>query len=363
MTEKKKKIGFNIVKNDSTDGQGGAWYIVWGAFPRADKGLLWIDECTGISQDEYGQLTMARSDGRLQVKKAVTSETNCRVRGIFSGNVLKGKRISDHTYGCRALKEIYNNEDIRRFDFAIGMKTDEVEAEAYNRVLGTYPKTITSEAYRDNMLFAWSRTADQVKWAPGTIDKILGTATLLSKHYGNITDIPLVSPSDMRAKVARLTAALAALLHSVDEKDNIVVYPGHVEYIAEYLQAIYKSDGLGMAKYASICQGDAKMSDTRFERLSEKMKAVPTLKGPKKFKQFLRLFAKQDYLRVGDVESLLSIERDEAKSVVNMLAQLDLVRTTSGGLRKEPRFNSYISKAYDVGILSYLRNEDDEEDD
>ncbi len=30
----------------------GAWYIVWGAWPLADKGMIWIDEDTGISKDD-----------------------------------------------------------------------------------------------------------------------------------------------------------------------------------------------------------------------------------------------------------------------------------------------------------------------
>ncbi len=341
-------------------GQGGAWYIVWGAFPRADKGFLWIDECTGISKDEYGQLTMARSDGKLQVKKAVTSETNCRVRAVISGNVTKGKRISDFTYGCKALKEIYNNEDIRRFDFAIGMKMEDVDSDIYNRLLGTYPKSITNEAYRNNMLFAWSRTAEQVKWAPGATETVLKAANALSKDYGNITDVPLVSPSDMRAKVARMSAALATLLHSVDASgEAVLVHPAHVEYVHEYMQGIYRTDGLGMAKYAAVCQGDQKLSQEKFEKLTAKIKQVPTLQSEKTFKEFLKLFSKQDYFRVSEIEALLSIDKEEAKSIVNMLAKNDFIKSTSGGLKKEPRFNAYINKCYDAGLLSYLRQDDD----
>ncbi len=60
-----------------------------------------------------------RSDGKLEVKRAVTAETPCRVRAIMSGNVPRGRRLADYAQGVEALKDIFNNEDIRRFDFAI----------------------------------------------------------------------------------------------------------------------------------------------------------------------------------------------------------------------------------------------------
>ena len=100
-------------------GAQGAWYIVWGAWPLADKEMIWIDEDTGITKDDYGEMTLARSDGKLEVKRAVTAETPCRVRAIMSGNVPKGKRLADYSQGAESLKDIFNNEDIRRFDFAV----------------------------------------------------------------------------------------------------------------------------------------------------------------------------------------------------------------------------------------------------
>ena len=90
-----------------------------GAWPLADKEMIWIDEDTGITKDDYGEMTLARSDGKLEVKRAVTAETPCRVRAIMSGNVPKGKRLADYSQGAESLKDIFNNEDIRRFDFAV----------------------------------------------------------------------------------------------------------------------------------------------------------------------------------------------------------------------------------------------------
>ena len=84
-------------------GNRGSWYIVWGAWPLADKELIWVDEDTGIEKDEYGEMTLARSDGKLEVKRAVTAETPCRVRLFFL--VTRRKvNVFPITPGCRKLK-------------------------------------------------------------------------------------------------------------------------------------------------------------------------------------------------------------------------------------------------------------------
>ena len=213
-------------------GAQGAWYIVWGAWPLADKEMIWIDEDTGITKDDYGEMTLARSDGKLEVKRAVTAETPCRVRAIMSGNVPKGKRLADYSQGAESLKDIFNNEDIRRFDFAVFMRASDVDPELYNQTLATHPSIIQKDTLKNNILFAWSRKPEDVLFTDGTIDKVLEVATDLAKVYGNANDIPLVSPSDQRNKVARLAVALAALTHSVDESgERIQVWPGHVEFI------------------------------------------------------------------------------------------------------------------------------------
>lgn len=333
-------------------GGGGAWFIVWGAWPLADREMIWIDECTGIPKESYGEMTLARSDGRLEVKRAVTAETPCRVRAILTGNVANGKRLADHSQGVESLKEIFNNEDIRRFDLGVFMRASDVNPELYNQTPEAVPEIISSEALKNNVLFAWSRQADQVIFLDETIDAILDASTKLSKLYGNATDVPLVSPSDQRNKIARLTVALAALTHSVDESgERVVVYPGHVEYIFHYLKALYNSPGCALNYYARLSVKEEELDDTKYDKITEKLQSIDTVKRPKKFREFITLFAQQKYLRLGDMEAMLSIDKDECKKLVNMLTKLRMVVTTSGGFRKTARFNAYVSKCFEAGLF------------
>lgn len=333
-------------------GSGGAWYIVWGAWPLADKELIWIDECTGISKQEYGHMTMARSEGKLEVKRAVTAETPSRVRAILTGNVPQGKRLSDHGQGVEALKDIFNNEDIRRFDFAVFMKSTDVDPEKFNKELRDYPKTISGEVLKNNILFAWSRNYDQVDFTADAIDEILEASTELSNIYGNATDVPLVSPSDQRNKLARLAAALAALTHSVDETGEIItVWPGHVEYIVHFLKSIYNAPGCGLNYYARLSVKEEELDDEKYRKITDHLRALDTLKSDTKFYEFINTFASQRYLRLTHVEAMLSIDKDEAKAIVNLLAKMRMVRMTTGGYKKTARFNNYIAKAFEKGVF------------
>ena len=339
-------------------GSGGAWFIVWGAWPLSDKELIWIDEDTGIDKEAYGEMTLARSDGRLEVKRAVTAETPCRVRAIMSGNAPKGKRLAEYTQGCESMKDIFNNEDIRRFDFGVFMRATDVDAALYNQTLPIFPSTIDGDVFTKSILFAWSREPDAVSFAGGTIERLLEAATELSKIYGNATDVPLVSPSDQRNKLARLTVALAALTNSVDESgERIVVWPGHVDFILQYLKGIYNAPGCGLNYYARLSVKEEELSEDRYAKLTIELRKLDTLKGANKYLEFITLFAQQKYLRLGDVEAMLSIDKEEAKAVVNLLAKLRMVIMTSGGYRKTPRFNSYIAKCFELGLFDNLDND------
>lgn len=336
-------------------GSGGAWYIVWGAWPLADKEMIWIDEDTGIEKNEYGEMTMARSDGKLEVKRAVTAETPCRVRAVLSGNVPNGKRLSDYGQGVESLKDIFNNEDIRRFDFGIFMRKSDVPDELYNQELATYPNIVDSKTLKNSILFAWSRGPEHVQFASDSIDKILAAATELSKVYGNATDVPLVSPSDQRNKVARMAVALAALTHSVDESgERVVVWPGHVEFILTYLKGLYNSPGCGLNYYAKLSVKEEELTDAKFKKLTDELKKIDTLKGQNKFMEFCIMFAQHRYIRLGDVEAMLSIDKEEAKAVVNQCTRLRMLMLTSGGYKKTARFNAYIAKCFEAGLFDNI---------
>jgi hypothetical protein len=347
------------------NGSRGDWSIVWGAWPLAHRELIWIDEFTGITKEDYGEMTQARSDGKLIVKRATTAETACCVRMLASGNPKSkdgNNRLGNYGSGCQALEEALNNEDIRRFDFGIFLKKSDIDPAEFTKVLGFYPKTFTSELIRNNILFSWSRTPDQVEFSPVTLQLILDTAAELSKIYGNAASVPLVSTADQRNKVVRLSTALAALTNSVDDTgEKIVVLPAHVDYIKIYLKAVYNAPGCGLNQYARMSLKESELTDKAFDKITNKLMTCDYLKEEEARLNVINMFFVNSYLRQGTLESLLNISKEQANAITSTLHNAGLIKSTGLGLAKTAIFNGYINQCFIRGMFDNLNGEEDDE--
>lgn len=341
-------------------GGKGSWFCVWGAYPLADGGFINVDEPQALTKENWGEMTIAREEGVLRVKRSVTAETNCRVRAVMTGNAPNGKRLADYAHGCESLREIFNNEDIRRFDFGIFLRTGDVAPEVYNQPLEER-KTgyVSPERLKDNVLFAWSRKPDQVIIRPDVADEILKISTDLSKVYGDATEAPLVSPSTQRNKVTRLVVALAALTNSTDDTgEKVVPQVGHVQYIYHYLKALYNSPACGLNHYARLAVKEEELSPEKFAKLRGKLQELHCIKDPYAFGSCMLTYARQRYLRLGDVEAMLGIDKQEAKDLVTLLTRLKMLINTSGGYRKTARFNAFLARCWEYGLLDNIEEDD-----
>lgn len=330
----------------------GSWYIIWGAWPMADKEMIWIDEASAISKDEYGQMTLARSDGILEVKRAVTAETYCRVRAILTGNVPLGKRLSDYGQGCTSLKDIFNNEDIRRFDFGVFMRSSDVNPLAHEGN-STVENKMTKDLLKSSILFAWSRHANNVKFTPEALKEVSAATSYLVEKYGNALLVPLVSPADQRNKVARLSAAIACLVHSVDSSgENIVVEVGHVQFIKAYLEVLYDNPSCGLNNVAALSIEEKVLNNDGFDEVTAELKTdAPILNNAAIFKRFIKIMAPQQFLKKSDIEDMLGLSKDETKSILAALAGLNMIASTSFGYKKTSNFNNYINKCIELKII------------
>ena len=322
----------------------GTWYIIWGAWPRADKEFIWIDECSGIPKEEYGQMTLARSEGKLEVKRAVTAETYCRVRAVLTGNVPNGKRLTDYQQGCTSLSDIFNNEDIRRFDFATFMRTSDVATDKYISTAKVEHK-FTADLIKDGILYAWSRSHHNVRITPAVFNAITDTALSLSRKFGSAVLVPLVSPADQKNKVLRLSVALASLLKSMDSEYNIVVTAAHVQFIEMYLSSLYSSNSCGLDNFAAMCDSELAAQEVNVESFLEQLKTdSPALKESRLMKKFIRICSIQQVLKRTDFEDLLNLSRDDARGILSCLATNNMLVSVRSGYRKTSAFNNFLNK-------------------
>jgi hypothetical protein len=137
------------------------------------------------------------------------------------------------------------------------------------------------------------------------------------------------------------------------------VHPVHAKFLAEYLKSIYNAPGCGLNYFAKLAIKETEIDDAKYAKLTAELKKVDTIKKDTKFFEFIKLFAQQRYLRLGDVEAMLSIDKEEAKAIVAALTRLRMIENTSGGFRKTSKFNGYVAKCFELGMFDNIDNDED----
>jgi hypothetical protein len=233
---------------------GKRWFVTWGIIPTHDKRLVVLEELKGASQEVIGKLTDMRSSGIAEIPKIEKRRTHARTRLIALSNPRGDRTMSTHNFGVEAIKELVGSlEDIRRFDVFYIVNRNDVDASELNKAQKSrpyVPHDFTSDLCRSLILWAWTRTPDQVIFEQDASTLVLEEATKLSNEYSD--QIPILDRGSARYKLGRLASSLACRTFSTDNNhQNIVVRACHVQYIAQTLRRIYSSHSFGYLDYTS----------------------------------------------------------------------------------------------------------------
>ncbi len=329
---------------------GERWFVKWGKYPLNDRRLLAIDELSELPEDDLGKMTQGRNDGVLRVDRAGVGETNCRTRLIWMSNPRFKKGLYDFSHGIEALKTLFPTPaDLRRLDLAVFLATKDVDLNEINR-MRSKPKErlVSAAALKASVLWAWSRKLDDIVIDDRATEAILDEASRLSGIYGSAEDVPLVSPADMRNKLARMVVALAALLHSTDEDHNkIVVQPVHVKFIGAYLDSVYQAKNCRYDVYAGYASQKSKLTDVEAEDILAELNALDTAPmGPitAVSRDTLALYRQHDVLTVSEIADLLDLDRRTVTKRIKVFQKHQLVSKSRHGFHKTPKFVEYLSR-------------------
>jgi hypothetical protein len=208
------------------------WRVSWGRIPLNDKRLLVIDEVSGVLCEEIAQMSDLRSSGIAEVTKIQTERTLARTRLVWLSNPRSADSVNNFGSGTKIIENLIGKpEDIARFDFCIILEKDEIrDDDVDERKQPDVPHRFTSELCHSLVLWAWSRTPEQIRLDDATIDACYEYGKLMGGKYSS--DCPIVNSMEQKIKLARLSIALACRLFSCDETgENVVVTPEHVKYI------------------------------------------------------------------------------------------------------------------------------------
>jgi hypothetical protein len=328
---------------------GERWFITWGKYPLSDRKLIAIDEFSELNPEDFGNITEARTTGVLRVDRTVNTETNARVRLLLMTNPARARTLSSFTHGVEALKPLFASPaDIRRLDLAIFLQSGDVSKTVLNHEYEK-PKVqlVHGDVMRSSILWAWSRKADQIEITRPAMQKILAKADELAEKYGYAQDIPLMEPSDLRKKLARMSIALAALVHSTDEAhEKVIVTPEHVEYITDFLNVIYDNPNARLDIYSAKSKEESELTEEEADEVTTQLENLDFGENTAISEEVMELFRKNDILKPQEIIDMLGFERGQVNARLSILTKHSMIKRTRDGLRKLPKFIEYLNMAH-----------------
>lgn len=324
---------------------GERWFITWGKYPLSDRKLIAIDEFSELDPEDFGKITMARTEGVLKVDRVVSTETNARVRALFLTNPANKRTLASFSHGVESLKALFAAPaDIRRLDLAVFLQSGDVSKSVLNRDYST-PKTqlINSATLRNSVLWAWSRKAEDIEITKEAMKNIRKKAEYLGEKYGYAQDVPLMEPADLRKKLARLSIALAALVHSTDETHTkVIVKPEHVSAIEDFITIIYDDANCRLDEYSTRSKEDSELTDEEKVIITKALKDMDFNENSAVGEEILELFRKNDILKANEIIDMLGFDKSQVNSRLYILTKHNMIKRTREGLRKQPKFNEYL---------------------
>lgn len=310
------------------------WFLVWGAFPLNDGGLIALDELSGLDVNDLADMSDVRSSGMARSTGVITAETSCRTRAIYISNPRNGRQLNSETYGVNAVLKLFGKaEDVRRLDLAMSVASGDVDPNLVNRSLlnvEPVPHKYTHEACNTRVLWAWSRKADQVKFDNDAVEQILKSATWMGNKYSS--KVPVVEAADQRLKIARLSIACAACVYSTDDGTNIIVKKEHVDFVVNFMNRIYCSKSFG---YDKLSEQDRITSDTSQENIAALRMVFLALPIPDTT-EMAKVLYQLPYFSRATLEDYTGLQKDDLKVLLKFMTTKHLVDKVRGDYRRLP---------------------------
>lgn len=328
--ESSKRTGlvYNMQQNNKR------WFLVWGAFPLNDGGLLTIDELSGLPEDDLAIMSDVRSSGIAKATGVITAETTARTRVIYISNPRNGRPLNTETYGVSAILKLFGKaEDVRRLDLAIAVASGDVDPTLVNKAVGDMPTinhVYTSDLCNTRVLWAWSRRPEEVHFTDEATTCILKYATEMGRAYSS--KVPIVEAADQRLKIARLSIAAAACVFSTTDGSDIVVKPEHVKFVVDFMNRIYHTKSLG---YDKLSEQEHIMSDTSEDNIASLRKVFLALPLSDATEMAAVLY-QLPYFSRNTLEDYTGLSKDDLKMLLKFMTNRHLVDKVKGDYRRLP---------------------------
>jgi hypothetical protein len=324
---------------------GTKWFVAWGVIPTHDRRLVIMEEIKGASTEVLSKLTDMRSSGIAELPKIEKRRSHARTRLIMISNPRSNRQMSAFSFGVEALQELIGSpEDIRRFDAAIIMSAQQINAEEINKLSTSRPHhehMFTKELCRRLILWAWTRDEKQVVFEKEAVDLCLKSATELCNRFTEA--LPLVDRGTMRLKLARLAAALAVRTFShTTDVNTVLVRACHVQYISDKLNCLYSDEVFGYLTFTKAKEFTGSILDP------EQVKR--TIEGTKFPRDFVDHLIHADEVSPSDICDWIDVDRDTGRVLLSLFVRKHALYREKTWYRKTTGFIELLKTMKSNGV-------------
>lgn len=311
---------------------GDSWVITWGAIPMNDRGLLIIDEASGLEVDDIKDLSSTRSSGAVTLNKIVKGEARARTRLIWLSNPRSGRNLSDFYWkGYGAFQEfIPVAEDQARYDLVLTAAREDID------ILDGIDTDTQPDISKWIDLFnaAWSLPAQDVIFPSNFRAEVRDVAHKLNADYGGG---PLIVGVAVHEKLLRLSCAVAMLCGCM-QGGKLYVSVKHLQWANEFLRMTLEKDSFSYAAYIR-----------EFKRAqAKKAENVQFLRGLLGVHPALKVLLSASSFKGFQFQEILGIDRTDSAKIMSELITRGLLRPVSNATYVPDKLLMEIAKQMEV---------------
>lgn len=313
---------------------GDSWVVTWGAIPMNDRGLLMIDEASGLEVDDIKDLSSTRSSGAVTLNKIVKGEARARTRLLWFSNPRSGRNLADFYWkGYGAFQEfIPITEDQARFDLLLSAAREDVGV--LEGIEDGQPPALGPWLALVNL--AWTLTADNIRITKEVRAKVREVAARIGEEFDGG---PLVLSVAVHEKLLRLACAFAMISGAYDPVRNLLlVEEKHVEFGYEFLKSTLDKPSLGYGDFVREFQRAKKKRQENLEFVRTLIGLHPAIKA------LLTATSFKGY----QFQEILGIDKADSSKIMSDLITRGLLRPGSGASYVPDKLLMEIAKQMEV---------------
>jgi DNA-binding MarR family transcriptional regulator len=348
---------FTTVKNATTAGllggadklPSGEFKISWGKIPLNHRGLLILDEMSGLSKDVMSTLTDMRSEGMASIEKIKHGKAPAKTRLLWISNPRtnsdgNSRSIEEYPNGVKVILDLVgSDEDIARFDFCYILPNtkeyiapvfdDEREKEELGKI-----QALDNSRYHHLIQWAWSRKADQVKFDRQVDRYIWHMSKKLNEKYDS--EVKFFG-AEAAYKIARIAVSSAIMCFSHDGTgESILVKKEHVDWAVQFMIDCYDNDIFRLPEYAEQAKFTTETNEEVNNVFASLVNAQPMI---------MKSLSNQTESSLRMLEAVAGLDRKDFNPVISNLVRNGLITVSRDTVMATKRFREAL-RAYRENI-------------